>query len=385
MRWGRIGSIWGIPIFIDISLVLALPVIGWWIQRGVSVRTWVAVLASLSPHTVRYASIDVGLTPWLVGVVVFFGFLSSLLVHDLVRTWVARRNGVETNYIILWVFGSLSQFDYSRRYFEREPTIALSGILTSAALTAVFTALLWLLPSNPPVVVVVVGLLAMFNGTVWIANLLPIFPFDGALLLRSLFGRATSTLLATRIVSVLGQLLAVAIIFYAAFVLEHILLGLVAVFFFFSSMDERQFVTNRLFLADTPVSEFVRGRKSCVPSKTLADDFLAEKRPDLSDDDAFPICDGDGTPVGVLTTDALRSWRERTSVSATTNVGKLVSEDIVLVAPDETALSVYLLFRGGTDYVLVGYSNDVGVLTPSEFSHMVDVRRQIAGVRPNAP
>ncbi|MFH5799518.1 hypothetical protein [Haladaptatus sp. CMAA 1911] len=380
MRGSRIGSIWGIPVLVDISLLLALPVVGWWIQRGVSVRVWIDVLTEISPHTVRYSAIDVGLTPWLVGAVVFFGFLASLLVHDLVQTWLARRYGVETRYIMLWVFGSLSQFDYSTKYFEREAPIALAGLLTSALLTGLFTAVLWAIPGDPQVVVVSVGLLAMFNGVVWLANLFPIFPFDGALLLRSLLCRVTSTMQATRIVSVLGQVLAVVIIFYAAFVLDHLLFGLVAVFFFFSAMDERQFVRNRLFLADTSVSEFVRRREPCVPSKTLVDDFLAEERLDLSDERAFPVCDGDGAPVGVLTTDALRSWTDRTGVSATTNVGKLVSEDVASIPEGETALTAYLLFRDGTKYVLVSYPDDIGVLTASEFLHMLDVRQQIAAV-----
>ncbi|MFB9805582.1 hypothetical protein ACFFQF_09560 [Haladaptatus pallidirubidus] len=85
----------GVPVRIDISLLLALPVLGWWIQRGVSVRVWIDVLTAISPHALAYSSIGTGATPWLIGTTVFFGFSASLFVHELARVGVARRHDIE--------------------------------------------------------------------------------------------------------------------------------------------------------------------------------------------------------------------------------------------------------------------------------------------------
>lgn len=373
---------WGIPVRIDASLLLALPVVGWWIQRGVSVRVWIDVLTAISPHTLVYSSIDTGVTPWLIGTSVFFGFAASLFAHELARVWMARRYGVDTRYVLLWIFGGLSEFEYDPVYFEHETPIALAGMVASALLTGIFTAILWLLPGTTPEFVASFGMLAMFNGVVWLVNLFPIFPFDGALFLRSLLVRVTDVKTATRVASLVGQALAIGIIFYAAVVLGNVLLGLVAVFFYFSSVSEHQSVSNWSFLDGMPVSAFVRRKAECVPSGTLVEDFLADERPDLDEVAVYPVCDGDGTPVGVLTTNALQSWERRARPSSTTNVGKLASEDAVAVRPDENAFRVYLLLREDTKYVLVSYPDEIGVLTKPDFLHMLETRQEIAGVRP---
>ncbi|WP_266079060.1 site-2 protease family protein [Haladaptatus caseinilyticus] len=384
MRGVRFGSVWGVPVRIDISLLLALPVAGWWIQRGVSVRVWIDVLTAISPHTLVYSEIDTGTTPWLIGGAVFFGFALSLFVHELARVWVARRHSVGVRYILLWIFGGFSQFDYDSTYFEYETRIALSGTIVSALLTVLFTAILWLLPGTTPEFVASFGLIAMFNGVILVVNLLPIFPFDGALLLRSLVVRVSSPRTATRGVSLLGQLLAIGVIFYAAVVLGNVLLGLVAVFFYFSTVSELQTVSNQLFLADMPVSAFVRRKEECVPSQTLVSDFLTDEQPNLDELDDFPVCDRNGQPVGVLTTSSLRSWDERARSQNTTSVGKLATEDVVIVRPDENAFDVYLLLREQTNYVLVSFPSSVGVLTKPDFLDMLETRQQIAGIRPTS-
>ncbi|WP_435155693.1 site-2 protease family protein [Haladaptatus sp. DFWS20] len=384
MRGVRFGSVWGVPVRIDISLLLALPVAGWWIQRGVSVRVWIDVLTAISPHTLTYSEIGSGTTPWLIGATVFFGFAASLFVHELTRVWMARRHGVGVRYILLWIFGGFSQFDYDATYFEYETRIALSGMVSSAFLTGFFTAILWLLPGTTPEFVASFGLLAMFNGVILLVNLLPIFPFDGALLLRSLATRVSSARTATRAVSLLGQVLAIGIIFYAAVVLGNVLLGLIAVFFYFSTVSELQLVTNQLFLGDMPVSEFVRRKEECIPAKTAVEDFIADEQPDLDELDEYPVCDRDGEPIGVLTTTTLQSWEERARTQSTTSVGKLASTDFVVVRPDENAFDVYLLLRERTNYVLVSFPTSVGVLTKPDFLHMLEARQQIAGIKPTS-
>ncbi|WP_049969385.1 hypothetical protein [Haladaptatus cibarius] len=382
MRGFRLGSVWGVPVRIDVSLLLALPVLGWWIQRGVSVRTWIDVLTAISPHTVAYSSISTGVTPWLIGVTVFFGFSASLFVHKLARVWVARRNGIEVRYVLLWIFGGLSQFDYESSYFDHETKIALAGLIASAFLTGFFTAILWALPGTTPVFVAEVGLLAMFNGVVLLVNLLPIFPFDGALLLRSLLVRVRSPQTATRTVSLLGQVVVIGILFYAAVVLGNVLLGLVAVFFYFSTVSEHQLVANQLFLAGMPVSEFVREKEDCIPAKTPVEEFFADEQPNLDEEGNYPVCNTEGKPVGVLTTSSIQLWQGRARLPSTTTVGKLATEDFVSVSPDENASDVYLFLRERTKYVLVSYPDSVAVLTKPDFLTMLETRQQIAGVRP---
>ncbi|MFB9805581.1 site-2 protease family protein [Haladaptatus pallidirubidus] len=255
-------------------------------------------------------------------------------------------------------------------------------MIANTLLTGFFTAILWSLPGTTPEFVASFGLLAMFNGVVLIVNLLPIFPFDGALLLRSLVVRVRSAQTATRVVSLLGQVLAIGILFYAAIVLGNVLLGLIAVFFYFSTVSEHQLVTNQSFLADMTVSEFVRRKEDCVPAKTPVKDFFADERPDRGGIDQYPVCGREGNPVGILTTNTVLSWRERARLPSTTTVGKLVSKDFVVVSPDENAFDVYLSLRERTKYVLVSYPDSVAVLTKPDFLSMLETRQQIAGVRP---
>lgn len=207
----RIARIWGIPIKLDISLIILL----------------------------LFFCYDFG--PWG-GLLMAVGLLVSIVLHELGHSAVAIRKGCRVREITLMFMGGAAQMD-------RMPARPLDEFLMAAAGPAV-SLLLGLLGLwggarlSLPLFVLdfnIVEWLGVVNLMLMVFNLLPAFPMDGGRIFRSVLtpklGRVKATLIAAR----LGKAMAVVFGVYG-FLHNAWTLVVIAFFIFISAGHEYRFV-----------------------------------------------------------------------------------------------------------------------------------------------
>lgn len=195
-----IVSLYGFDIRVDPSWVLIAALITW----------------SLCQH-VFPASLP-GLSQWSYGamaIVAMLLFFASLLAHELAHAVTARRFGVETRYITLFLFGGVAELVQEPREAMHEFWIALAGPAMSLMLALMFWTFsgagLMLLRQGP--FVEVLAYLALINLVLALFNLLPAFPLDGGRILRAWLWRQSGDMLqATEKAAASGAILAYVLI-----------------------------------------------------------------------------------------------------------------------------------------------------------------------------
>ena len=164
----------------------------------------------------------------------------SIVLHELGHALMARRYGIGTRDITLYLFGGIASLERMPRSAGPELLIALAGPAVNVAIAAALAIpvglghrlgvpvgfLFWILGTN-------LGL-ALFN-------LLPIFPMDGGRVLRALLSGRLGRTRATEVAAGVGQALAIVGGFYGL-ASGSLMLAILAAFVYFAAGRERNYV-----------------------------------------------------------------------------------------------------------------------------------------------
>ncbi|MCS7115899.1 MAG: CBS domain-containing protein [Nitrososphaerota archaeon] len=186
----RIGKLLGVPVKLHFTLVLAVLLIVWTLAVG--------YLPS------EYPGLSV-MTYYLIGVISAFILFTSVLLHELAHSYVAKKNGLPVRRIVLFIFGGVAEIEEEPKEARVEFKMALAGPLTSFAIGLI----LWILhyPLSVFGVVAIASLRygAYINLLLGAFNLLPAFPLDGGRILRAMIWyRKKDLLQATKIATKFG-------------------------------------------------------------------------------------------------------------------------------------------------------------------------------------
>ncbi len=193
----RVGHLAGVEIDVHWSWGIAFALV------TASLATAVFPPAAPGLAAAAYVALGAG------AAVALFG---SILLHELGHAWQARREGVTTDRVTLWVFGGIAQMRQRFPSAGAELRIAIAGPLVSLALAAVFLAAAAGL-SLPAALGALVGWLGVINAILLVFNLLPALPLDGGRLLRAaLWARRRDIGEATATTASVGRTVAVAMI-----------------------------------------------------------------------------------------------------------------------------------------------------------------------------
>jgi Zn-dependent protease len=145
---------------------------------------------------------------WIMGFVGAMGLFASILLHEVAHAAVARRYGLETRFITLWIFGGVAETVAEPPSADVELRVAIAGPLCSFVLA--FASLGLGLAADfaglPTALAAVFVYLGWMNLVLAIFNLLPGFPLDGGRVLRAILWRIRGDLYtATRTASWVGQ------------------------------------------------------------------------------------------------------------------------------------------------------------------------------------
>jgi Zn-dependent protease/CBS domain-containing protein len=160
----RIGSLFGIPLFLDPLwfFILALATLNF----GFAYMQWGTVLA------------------WSAGLVMALLLFSSVLLHELGHSLVARSQGIKVNSITLFLFGGIASIEEESKTPGQAFQVAIAGPVVSIVLFLLLTLLSQSLPISSPASVMIADL-AKINLVLALFNLIPGLPLDGGQVLKA--------------------------------------------------------------------------------------------------------------------------------------------------------------------------------------------------------
>ncbi len=369
----RVGSLTGIDIHLDASLIVIFVLVVWmlavnvfpaWHQEWSAVQNWTTGLAA--------------------GILFFL----SLLLHELAHAVVARKYGISVPRITLFLFGGMAEIEDEPDTPKEEFFIAIAGPVTSLFLGLFFsllagymagsefaqmlmedqqaamatlgplpTLLFWLGPVNL--------LLALFN-------MAPGFPLDGGRVLRAAWWWMTGDLdRATRLASDAGRLfgwLLMAVGFFRALSGVFVQgLWLILIGWFLTSAASASYaqMTTRRTLKGRLVRDLMRRHYDTAGADLPVSDFVNDhllQSPQV----LWPVV-ANGRLVGFTTLEEVRrlSAEERESL----RVGDIMRTDLagLSVHPEMSAENaMQVLSARGTPLIVVEDEKIVGLLSQSD-------------------
>ena len=337
MRGIRIGSAFGIPIRLDVTFLIILPLFAFLI--GNDVENLVQAVNSLFGTTIAADELTAGSTQWLLGIVSALGLFAGVLLHEFGHSLVAMRYGYEIESITLWLLGGVARFTEMPEDWKQEFTIAVAGPVVSLLLGLV-SYLALLAVTGRPAAQFVFGYLALTNVALALFNMLPGFPMDGGRVLRAVLARNRSHARATQLAAEVGKVFAFVLGLVGLF--SNLFLVVLAFFIYIAASGEAQQTVMRAAFEDVVVRDIMTPRSDL---KTVSEDTsVAEllNRMFQERHTGYPVMQN-GALVGMVTLDDARGVREVERDAY--RVEEVMSSDVAGISPDADAMDAITLMQ----------------------------------------
>ncbi len=354
----------GIPLSLDPSFALVLPLFAWLIAS--QVPAYAQLLATLGLE-VDAEALSRGFTPYFLGLLAALGLFTSVVIHELGHAVTARAYGVATKMITLWFLGGVAQLEDMPRQRGAEAVVAIVGPITSGVLGGLLALLLSAVEMGSAVTFVV-AYLAITNVFLALFNLLPALPLDGGRVLRSLLALALPRERATAIAGGISQVLAIGLGVYG-FLSLNLLLMVLAFFVYNAGRAEVQYETMRRTFEGRRVREFMSPDPVTVDEGMPIDRFRALKT--WKKHKLYPVVDGDGRLLGVA------HIAEAEVADDTTSLRSLLRDAETVGADEDMELAVRRLANSelGRLIVVDSLSRVVGVLAKTDVVRALETAR----------
>jgi Zn-dependent protease len=373
----HITTIWGIPIRVNISLLIFLPILAWLIGSGAQIELYAGLVGGLAGTELDVARLQAGSTPWLVGTLAAVGLFASVTLHELGHSWAAMRYDLEVESITLWILGGLASFKQFPREWDREFWIAIAGPATSILVGVALYAALLVLPAGATVALFVVGWLAVTNFLLAGFNMLPAFPMDGGRVLRALLARKRPYASATRIAARVGT--GFAVLFAVVGVLSFApLLLLLALFIYGAASGESRTVALSDLLEGLTVGDVARPTGLSIDATASVEELVDRMFADRSSE--FTVTQG-GEVVGVVTVADFRTLSKAEREADT--VADLMETDLPRLDSAMSAFDALVeLDSQKATAALVDSPAGTHVVSREDFSSALEMRRMMGSAGP---
>lgn len=164
MQSWKIGSLFGIPLFLDPLWFIVLGIAT--LNFSMAYQQWGTTIA------------------WSAGIVMALLLFTSVLLHELGHSLAARSQGIKVNSITLFLFGGIAAIEEESKTPAKAFQVAIAGPLVSIALFLLFSVTTNITPATSPVSAMVTDL-ARINLVVALFNLIPGLPLDGGQVLKA--------------------------------------------------------------------------------------------------------------------------------------------------------------------------------------------------------
>jgi len=323
---------------------------------------------------------------WLAGVIAALLLFASVLLHELMHSYVAKRNGIGISGITLFIFGGVSRMKEEPGTPEVELKMAVAGPATSIILAAIF----WVLAAAGGRAMLgsfglgIVRYLAMINFILGIFNLLPGFPLDGGRVLRAiLWGSLESLDRATRYATYIGQGFGYLFIFggFSMMIFGGFLSGLWFVFIGWylnnAAQQSYQQVVVRRALSGVDVHRIMTTDFPHMDPDTSLDEFVHDYLLKY-DYAAFPVTKDDSL-LGIVTADEVRDIpREQWGETTVGQVAKPPEEERVIDENDDAFDALMHMAEGNLRRLLVMHDSKLkGMVTQDSIINIVRMKLRI--------
>ena len=229
-----------------------------------------------------------------------------VILHEFGHILVARRYGVETKDVIISPIGGVARLLWMPKNPWHELFIALGGPAVNVVLGLIFFIFqLFTYQYFFPKSDIIDPLNAPGDLAIWLMwiniilvlfNMIPAFPMDGGRVFRSLMTILLSDRKrATKIASVVGQIIAVGLLAGGAF-LDHYILMLISVFVFFMARREYSQVKLEHLLDHTLISDIMRTQFTVLGPKDAVGKVFPKDM-----EESYLVKDANENVLGVLT------------------------------------------------------------------------------------
>ncbi len=339
MRRFRIGSAFGIPIDLDLTFLLVLPLFAWAI--GSQIGRYVGFVNDLFGSSIAVdlltSSTELSLA---LGLVAALGLFVGVVLHELGHSLVAMRYGFPIGSITLWIFGGIAQMEEVPEDWRQELAIAIAGPVVSVALGVLSYAAFLAVPAGDSLAVAatqfVLGYLALMNVVLAGFNMLPGFPMDGGRVLRALLNRTRPYARATEIAAEVGKMFAVVLGLFGLFGGGGLFLVAIAFFIYIGAATEAQQTVMRAAFEGVTVRDVMTpaDRVTTVDADqsvtALIETMFRERHT------GYPV-ERDGEIVGLVTLEDARAVREVERDAY--RVEEIMSTELYTVAPDADVMT----------------------------------------------
>jgi len=362
----QVGRIWGIPIKINISLIVFLPVLAWIIGGTNQIALYAGLVEAVSGVPLDVNALQAENRGFLLGAAAAVGLFASVTVHELGHAAAARRYGIETSAITLWILGGLASLDRLPKEPTRELVIALAGPAASVLTGVACYAAIFGVPASAPTVVFVLGFLAVTNLTLAGFNLLPAFPMDGGRVLRAFLARNRPYVDATRIAARIG------VVFAILFALVGVLGGapmllLLALFVYSAANGESRVVALEAMLDGFVVGDVFDRDRPTVDAGTMLDAFAQQVLADHQDHHV--VQDRSGRVLGLAGLDTLREHGRESGAT----VGDVARTDLPTVDLSTPAFDALREMDDSAYAFVTDRGEVVGVVGREDFSSLLEL------------
>ena len=367
----KIGKLLGVPVKLHYTLILGILLISWTLALGYLPSEY----PGLSPTTY-----------WLIGAIGAIVLFTSILVHELAHSYVAKKSGLPVRRIVLFIFGGVSEIQEEPKKASLEFKMALAGPLSSFLIAIVLWLLQYVARTWGATVIIVAPLEygAYINVVLGSFNLIPAFPLDGGRLLRAGIWRWKRNLVrATRIATNVGIFFAYLMIFGGiVLVIGGSFIGglwLMLIGWFLKSGAEssyRQTVINDA-LADVSIRDIMTSNVHTVDPETSVKDVV-ETHFFQYKHGGFPV-EKDSRLLGLITLQDIKKirrekWNE-------TKVGDVMTprEKLLCASPDESVADAFLKMSK-LDVGRLPVQEDgklVGIVTRGDIMHAIRIKTEL--------
>ena len=319
----RVGSLFGIPFYINPTWFLVLGLVTWSYGEG---------LAAQFPYLP-------GASPFLLGLVTALLLFSSVLAHELGHSFVAIKQGIKVDSITLFIFGGLASLEKESDTPAAAFWVAIAGPAVSLVLFGILTTLGFAAHLTGPVAAIT-AVLAGINLSLGLFNLIPGLPLDGGNILKAIVWKVTGNQYkGVKIASIVGQ--GFGWVAIASGLLPIVLNGsfdnvwnlLIGSFLLQNAGKSAQYARVQERLTGLTVADAVTPNSPMIHEDITLREFVDQRTLTGSNWQKFLVTNESGHLVGELALDALKDVRsDRWAHTAVSEIMQSIEPSTIIIS-----------------------------------------------------
>jgi Zn-dependent protease/predicted transcriptional regulator len=320
----------------------------------------------------------------IITVVLFF---TSVLIHEMSHSLVAKSRGTPVERITLFLFGGMAQIEKEPETPASEFTMAIAGPGASFVLALLF-GIIWFVSGGFPYIQEPARYLTIINIILGVFNLLPGFPLDGGRVLRSIIWKVTGNLQrATFIASTAGRVLgfmiiAVGIVFlFTGNFLSGIWFAFIGWFLQSSAhMGYRQLIfetsVKGIRVKDVMNDDLVLADKDLTLQEIIDDYFMRYRF------GRFPVVEGRGRNarfIGIISLHDIKAIdRDKWGSTRVGDIVKTVTEKEKVDKSMEISDAIKKMGKMGLGHLVIMSGDRLeGIITKSDVMRFIQIRSEL--------